>query len=140
MWSTAEAIEHFAKQGERFKVEIIQDLEKIGVTEVSSFENGEFLDLCRGPHVERTGQIGAFKLLSIAGAYWRGDERTRSCSASTAPPGTEGGARRATCTASRKPRSATTASWAASSTCSASTRRSAPGSCSGTPSWAWCAT
>jgi threonyl-tRNA synthetase len=74
MWSTAEAIEHFGKQGERFKVEIIQDLEKVGVTEVSSFENGEFFDLCRGPHVKRTGQIGAYKLLSIAGAYWRGKE------------------------------------------------------------------
>ena len=74
MWSTREAIEHFGKQGERFKVEIIRDLEKIGVTEVSSYENGDFFDLCRGPHVKRTGQIGAYKLLSIAGAYWRGKE------------------------------------------------------------------
>jgi threonyl-tRNA synthetase len=74
MWSTKEAIEHFAKEGERFKVEIIQDLEKVGVTEVSSYENGKFFDLCRGPHVQRTGQIGAYKLLSIAGAYWRGKE------------------------------------------------------------------
>src|SRR5688572_2875372 len=74
MWSTKEAIEHFAKEGERFEVEIIQDLEKVGVTEVSSYENGKFFDLCRGPHVKRTGQIGAYKLLSIAGAYWRGKE------------------------------------------------------------------
>src|SRR5687767_11646037 len=74
MWSTREAIEHFSREGERFKVEIIQDLEKIGVTEVSSYENGNFFDLCRGPHVQRTGQIGAYKLLSIAGAYWRGKE------------------------------------------------------------------
>jgi threonyl-tRNA synthetase len=75
MWSTQEAIGHFQKEGERFKVEIIQDLEKIGVKEVSSYENGEFFDLCRGPHVKRTGQIGAVKLLSIAGAYWRGNEK-----------------------------------------------------------------
>jgi len=75
VWSTGEAIQHFAAQGERFKVEIIQDLEKLGVKEVSSFENGEFFDLCRGPHVKRTGQIGAYKLLSIAGAYWRGSEK-----------------------------------------------------------------
>ncbi len=50
-----EALEHFATQGEQFKVEIIEDLEKIGVTEVSSYANGDFVDLCRGPHVERTG-------------------------------------------------------------------------------------
>jgi threonyl-tRNA synthetase len=74
MWSSDEAIGHFAAQGERFKVEIIEDLKKIGVTEVSSYENGDFFDLCRGPHVQRTGQIGAYKLLSIAGAYWRGKE------------------------------------------------------------------
>src|SRR6185503_16990488 len=66
MWTTKDAIAHFAAQGERFKVEIIQDLEKIGVTEVSSYENGEFLDLCRGPHVKSTRQIGAYKLMSIA--------------------------------------------------------------------------
>ncbi len=75
MWSTKDAIAHFAAQGEKFKVEIIQDLEKVGVTEVSSYENGDFLDLCRGPHVKSTRQIGAFKLMSIAGAYWRASEK-----------------------------------------------------------------
>ncbi|MGH7726711.1 MAG: threonine--tRNA ligase [Candidatus Eiseniibacteriota bacterium] len=75
MWPVDEAIALFLKTGERFKVEIIEDLKKIGVTEVSSFENGDFLDLCRGPHVRSTRQIGAYKLLSIAGAYWRGNER-----------------------------------------------------------------
>jgi threonyl-tRNA synthetase len=77
MWSADDAIAHFAKEGERFKVEIIEDLKKIGVTEVSSFENGDFLDLCRGPHVKSTKQIGAYKLLSIAGAYWRGSEKNQ---------------------------------------------------------------
>ena len=77
MWTADDAIAHFASQGEKFKVEIIQDLKKVGVTEVSSFENGEFLDLCRGPHVKSTRQIGAYKLLSIAGAYWRGSEKNQ---------------------------------------------------------------
>jgi len=75
MWTSDEAIEHFRSQGELFKVEIIEDLKKIGVNEVSSFENGDFLDLCRGPHVKSTKQIGAYKLLSIAGAYWRASEK-----------------------------------------------------------------
>jgi threonyl-tRNA synthetase len=75
MWTSDDAIQHFAKEGEKFKVEIIEDLKKVGVNEVSSFENGDFLDLCRGPHVKSTRQIGAYKLLSIAGAYWRGSEK-----------------------------------------------------------------
>ena len=53
---------------------------------ITLFRHGGFVDLCRGPHVQRTGQIGAVKLLEAAGAYWRGDERNRCSSASTAPP------------------------------------------------------
>jgi len=55
-----------------YKIELIDDLEGEAVT---VYRQGDFTDLCRGPHVASTGQIGAFKLLSIAGAYWRGDER-----------------------------------------------------------------
>jgi threonyl-tRNA synthetase len=65
-----EALEIFADQP--YKVELIRDLPE-GET-ISTYRQGEFLDLCRGPHVEDTGKVGAFKLLSIAGAYWRGDE------------------------------------------------------------------
>ncbi|MFH1639409.1 MAG: threonine--tRNA ligase [Chloroflexota bacterium] len=54
-----------------YKIELIQD---IAETEVSVYQQGDFTDLCRGPHVHSTGEIGAVKLLSIAGAYWRGDE------------------------------------------------------------------
>lgn len=67
-----EAIALFQKMGERYKVEILQELK--GDT-VSVYRDGEFTDLCRGPHVRRTGEIKAFKLLSIAGAYWRGSEK-----------------------------------------------------------------
>ncbi len=71
-----EAIETFKKMGERFKVELIEDLAKKGETVVGIYEQGSgWFDLCRGPHIQSTGQIKAFKLLSVAGAYWRGDEK-----------------------------------------------------------------
>lgn len=71
-----EAISVFSKMNERFKVEIIQDLKSKGETTVGIYEQGEgWFDLCRGPHLQTTGQIKAFKLLSVAGAYWRGDEK-----------------------------------------------------------------
>ncbi len=70
-----EAIETFIKLNERFKVEIIKDLAAKGEKTVSIYDQGDWFDLCRGPHVQYTGQIKAFKLLSVAGAYWRGDEK-----------------------------------------------------------------
>jgi threonyl-tRNA synthetase len=72
----AEAIEIFEGQGEDFKVELIRDLiESEGVEAVSLYRNGAFEDLCRGPHGPSTGRIKAIKLSSLAGAYWRGDEK-----------------------------------------------------------------
>ncbi len=59
---------------ERFKLEILNDLERQGEKEVSVYTQGEFVDLCRGPHLPHTGYLKAFKLTSLAGAYWRGDE------------------------------------------------------------------
>lgn len=69
-----DAIDMFRKMGEGFKVELI---EAIDDPEVSLYTQGNFTDLCRGPHVQSTGKIGAFKLLSLAGAYWRGDEKNK---------------------------------------------------------------
>ncbi len=69
-----EAIEYFKKSGENYKVEILDDIDD---EEVSLYSNGSFTDLCRGPHVPSTGYIKAFELTSIAGAYWRGDERNK---------------------------------------------------------------
>ena len=66
------AIDLFRKIGERYKVEI---LEWLPDGKVSLYRDGDFTDLCRGPHIGRTGLLGAFKLLHIAGAYWRGDEK-----------------------------------------------------------------
>jgi threonyl-tRNA synthetase len=68
-WPRSKALDHFA--GDPYKVEIIEALED---DEVSIYRQGEFTDLCRGPHLERTGQLKHFKLTSVAGAYWRGDE------------------------------------------------------------------
>src|SRR5919106_4743814 len=71
----AEAIEKFRDEGQPYKVELIEDLVRDeGVDTVSLYRNGQFEDLCRGPHGPSTGRIGAFKLNSLAGAYWRGDE------------------------------------------------------------------
>jgi threonyl-tRNA synthetase len=70
--SRQEAIDLFTKKGETFKVEIIQSIPE--GQEISLYQHGDFVDLCAGPHIDRTGEIKAFKVLSFAGAYWRGDE------------------------------------------------------------------
>ncbi|HEX3040936.1 MAG TPA: threonine--tRNA ligase [Solirubrobacterales bacterium] len=75
----AEAIELFRGQDQGFKVELIEDLVRDeGVETVSLYRNGPFEDLCRGPHGPSTGRIKAIKLSSVAGAYWRGDEKRES--------------------------------------------------------------
>jgi len=71
-WNRDEAIKVFDKIGEKYKVEIIKGIP--GNETLSVYRQGEWFDLCRGPHVPSTGKLGAFKLLSVAGAYWRGDE------------------------------------------------------------------
>ena len=68
-----DAINYFKERGEVYKVELIETIEED--EEISFYKNGDFVDLCRGPHLPSTGFIKAFKLLSVAGAYWRGDER-----------------------------------------------------------------
>ena len=70
-----EAIEFFKSKNEDYKVELIQDLPEDEV--ISCYSQGDFIDLCAGPHVSSTGKVKAFKLQSIAGAYWRGDEKNK---------------------------------------------------------------
>ncbi|WP_321531634.1 threonine--tRNA ligase [uncultured Desulfuromonas sp.] len=70
--SSDDAIALFKEMGEDFKVELIEDL---GADTVSLYRQGDFVDLCRGPHLPSTGKLKAFKLTSVAGAYWRGDEK-----------------------------------------------------------------
>jgi threonyl-tRNA synthetase len=71
--SKQEAIEFFKRRGEDYKVELIQGFPQS--ESISVYAQGDFVDLCRGPHLPSTGQVGALKLLTTAGAYWRGDER-----------------------------------------------------------------
>lgn len=91
--SIAEAISYFDNLGQTYKVELLRDLMSRGTTSmkpeelrdvgdgkptsVSVYETGKFVDLCRGPHVDETGDLGAFKLTKIAGAYWRGSEKNK---------------------------------------------------------------
>ncbi|MHB9024607.1 MAG: threonine--tRNA ligase [Armatimonadota bacterium] len=70
--SRVECIALYREMGNEYKTEI---LEEIPEPEVNIYRQGEYFDLCRGPHVPSTGRLGAFKLLSVAGAYWRGDEK-----------------------------------------------------------------
>ena len=70
-----QALEFFEKRSESYKVELINGLEE--GAQISLYRNGDFVDLCRGPHIPSTGFIKAYKVLSLAGAYWRGDERNQ---------------------------------------------------------------
>lgn len=72
--SKQEALKRFANEGQTYKVELINDLEDGTIT---TYSQGSFTDLCRGPHLPNTGYIKAVKLLSVAGAYWRGDEKRK---------------------------------------------------------------
>ncbi|MBR3050978.1 MAG: threonine--tRNA ligase [Selenomonadaceae bacterium] len=73
--SRADALKKFSDEGETYKVELIEALPEDA--EISLFTQGDFTDLCAGPHVQSTGKVKAFKLMSIAGAYWRGDEHNK---------------------------------------------------------------
>ncbi len=73
--SRNEAIKVFKDRGEKYKIEIIQQIDK--TDKISAYTQGDFIDLCRGPHVPSTGKIKHFKLLSTSGAYWRGDENNK---------------------------------------------------------------
>jgi len=74
VWNRKDAIDYFDNIGEKYKTEIIKDLPED--EELTIYKQGDWLDLCRGPHMPTTGHIGkAFKLMKIAGAYWRGDEK-----------------------------------------------------------------
>ncbi len=76
--SVDEAKEEFRRRGQEYKNEMIDDLVRDERVEtVSLYEQGDFLDMCRGPHLPHTGKVGAVKLLAVAGAYWRGDQSRR---------------------------------------------------------------
>ena len=71
--SREEALAWAKENHQKYKVELIEDLPESEI--ISFYQLGDFIDLCKGPHVENTGKVGAFKLIKVAGAYWRGDEK-----------------------------------------------------------------
>ncbi|HEY4058655.1 MAG TPA: threonine--tRNA ligase, partial [Kofleriaceae bacterium] len=73
--SKEEALALFGKLGEKFKLEIIEDIFAKGAKTLSLYSHGEWVDFCLGPHSPSTAKVGVIKLLSVAGAYWRGDHR-----------------------------------------------------------------
>ena len=73
VWPRDKAVDHFKSIGERYKAEIIASIP--AGEEVSLYREGDFIDLCRGPHVPSTGKLKVFKLMKVAGAYWRGDSK-----------------------------------------------------------------
>lgn len=75
--STKEAIEKYEKLDQKYKIELIEELQKDGEENVSIYKTGDYVDLCAGPHLDSTGEINAqaFKLTKISGAYWKGDEK-----------------------------------------------------------------
>src|SRR5690606_17791273 len=72
--SKADALDYFQKKGDPYKIELINDLQDGSIT---FYQQGDFTDLCRGPHLPHTGFIKAVKLLNVAGAYWRGNEKNK---------------------------------------------------------------
>jgi threonyl-tRNA synthetase len=76
VWTKAQARDYFRQRGQLLKLELLED--KVTGDEVSVFKQGEFVDLCRGPHLPSTGWLQHFKLLSVAAAYWKGDEKSHS--------------------------------------------------------------
>ena len=72
--SKADAVDYFTEKGDEYKLELIQDLED---GQITFYQQGNFVDLCRGPHIPNTGFIKAIKLMNVAGAYWRGDEKNK---------------------------------------------------------------
>ncbi len=72
--SKADAVAYFTEKGDEYKLELIDGLEDGTIT---LYTQGNFTDLCRGPHIPNTGVIKAVKMLSVAGAYWRGDEKRK---------------------------------------------------------------
>lgn len=107
----------------KFKLDIIENIP--ADEKISLYRNGDFIDLCAGPHVMRTGNIGAFKLTSVASAYYKGDEKIRSCNAFTAPPLKPKRSSTTTSSCSRKQRSAIIVSSGGSWSFSFSTMTSA---------------
>ena len=128
--SKADAVKLFNDMGEPYKVELIEGLEDGTIT---LYRNGDFVDLCRGPHIPNAGFVKAFKLLSVAGAYWRGDEKNRMLSRIYATAFADAKDLKEYLNRIEEAKRATTASSARNSICSRSMRMWPPVWSSGCP-------
>ena len=110
VWPRDEAVEFFKSMGEQYKAEIIASIP--ANEDISLYREGDFIDLCRGPHVPSTGKLKVFKLMKVAGAYWRGDSKNEMLQRIYGTAWAKKEDQDAYLHGSRKPRSATTASSA----------------------------
>jgi threonyl-tRNA synthetase len=130
VWSATRPSRCLRDKGEAYKVELVDAIPE--GQDLKIYYQGDWFDLCRGPHMAATGQIGtAFKLMKVAGAYWRGDSNNPMLTRIYGTAFADQEELDSICTSSPRPRSATTASSAARWTCSIS-RRKGRASCSGT--------
>jgi len=120
--SREEAIALFKDKDEPYKVELIQDLPP-DVERVSLYRQGDYVDLCRGPHIPSTGMIKAFKLLNVAGAYWRGDEHNKMLQRIYGTGFATQEDLKNTCGSWKRRKEEITAAWARISICSRSTMK-----------------
>lgn len=132
-----EALQRFAAENEIYKVELINDLPEDAV--ISLYTQGDFTDLCAGPHCPSTGRVKAFKLMSIAGAYWRGNEKNKMLQRIYGTAFASKEDLDAYLHMLEEAENATTANWARNWTSSASTTK-ARASRSSTPTACACAT
>ncbi len=116
----ADAIKYFTEKGDPYKIDLLQKLEDGSIT---FYTQGNFTDLCRGPHIPSTGFIKAVKLTNIAGAYWQGNENNKMLTRIYGITFLPRKSWTSTWPLSRKPKSATTASWARNWNCSPSPKR-----------------
>lgn len=110
LMSRDEATKMFDEMGEKYKVELLQAVPD--AEDLSFYSQGDFIDLCRGPHVPSTGHIKAFKLMKVAGAYWRGDSSNEMLQRIYGTAWGDKKSLRLICIALKKRKSVTTVSWA----------------------------
>lgn len=114
-WSRDDAVAFFKEQGEAYKAEIIASIPQD--QKISLYREGDFIDLCRGPHVPSTGKLKVFKLMKVAGAYWRGDSKNEMLQRVYGTAWATKEEQAAYLTMLEEAENATTADWAVNWTC-----------------------
>lgn len=119
--SRSDSLKYFSEEGEKYKVELIEDLPEDEV--ISMYTQGNFTDLCAGPHIPSTGVVKAFKLMNVAGAYWRGSEKNKMLQRIYGTVWAKKRIWRTTSLSSKRQSAVITVNWAWSWICSAFTMK-----------------